>query len=52
VQTRDCSIVGVYGCSGGIVCHLYREKNRWKTAVVGVCKLCPASRFCQCEELT
>ncbi|KEF60197.1 uncharacterized protein A1O9_05047 [Exophiala aquamarina CBS 119918] len=36
VQTRECSIVGSYGCSGGMVCNLYREANSWQSAVVGL----------------
>ncbi|KIW30503.1 uncharacterized protein PV07_06245 [Cladophialophora immunda] len=35
-QTRECSIVGTYGCSGGMVCHVYREAGSWRSVVVGL----------------
>ncbi|KAK6385899.1 hypothetical protein LTS17_001471 [Exophiala oligosperma] len=35
-QIRECNLVGTYGCSGGMVCHLYREAGSWRSVVVGI----------------
>ncbi|OAL21423.1 hypothetical protein AYO20_11360 [Fonsecaea nubica] len=35
-QTRECSIVGTYGCSGGMVSLLFHGAGGWRSVVVGL----------------
>ncbi|KIW25869.1 uncharacterized protein PV07_09005 [Cladophialophora immunda] len=35
-EARECNIAGFYGCSGGMVCRIEKNRGAWRVRVVGV----------------